>query len=61
MDCESIKTYYIEICKRAYFKNNPNKIKNIYRSDKNNHCEDMKHFYDLYCNNSPKDIKPSNR
>ena len=58
MDCKCIKEYYIEICKRVHSKNNPN---NIYKVSKNKHCIDMIHFYDLYCNSSPKDIKPSNR
>jgi hypothetical protein len=60
MDCESIRTYYIEICKRVHYKNTPKKT-DIYKVNKNKHCIDMKHFYHLYCDNSPGDIKPSNR
>lgn len=61
MDCESIRTYYIEICKSVHLKNSPKKIQNKYKSKKNNHCKDMKHFYELYCNHSFEDIKPSDR
>ena len=61
MDCLDIKSYYIEICKGVHFKKNPEKTNNMFKLDKNKHCIDMIHFYDLYCNSSPKDIKPSNR
>ena len=52
MDCETIKTHFIEACKNIII-NKKNTI--------NTQCKDLQKYYELYCNYKPNSINPSNR